>query len=158
MLQCGLEVEQGWPDSCNANLCETGEEFAGAHADDKDLFQGRHQPITIISMSLGGPRSFEIRAGGTVVWKELLFPGDLLAMEGTTQQHLKHSAPKEPGLSATACRVNFTWRWHARHQAHCPLKGHTHTAPHDLPVHTASADAVAANDAIWAHLRPPAVA
>ena len=60
MPQCGLMDKQSWPTSCNVNYYEQQDDMVGAHADNDDLFQGTHQEIPIISLSLGGTRDFII--------------------------------------------------------------------------------------------------
>ena len=101
MPECGLLDRAQWPDSCNANLYHSGTDSTGAHYDDEDLFQGRHRDITIISLSFGGPRVFELRQNKNVVWRYKLSSGDLVAMENATQRLLKHSAPPEKEHSAS---------------------------------------------------------
>eukprot|EP00439_Symbiodinium_sp_Y106_P080680 s33_g19.t1 len=54
---CGFTSIGEWPDCCNLNLYTDGASTVGWHSDDEALFQGRYQDITIISMSLGVPRS-----------------------------------------------------------------------------------------------------
>jgi hypothetical protein len=61
MPLCGLCDEASWPNSCNVNLYEDGAHSVGWHVDDEELFGGKAQAITIISSSLGGERSFELR-------------------------------------------------------------------------------------------------
>jgi len=58
---CGFTSIGEWPDCCNLNLYTDGASTVGWHSDDEALFQGRYQDITIISMSLGVPRTFELR-------------------------------------------------------------------------------------------------
>merc|ERR1712087_710565 len=99
MPLCGLSKEQ-WPNSCNLNLYEDGSMSVGWHADDEKLFSGRFTDIRIISLSLGGARSFELR---TIDVEEreskncrlVLSDGDLCSMEGLTQKYYHHRVPKE---------------------------------------------------------------
>ena len=48
-----------WPDSCHASLYLNGKAHVGWHADDEDLFEGRDNPIRIVSLSLGASRIFQ---------------------------------------------------------------------------------------------------
>jgi alkylated DNA repair dioxygenase AlkB len=48
------------PNSCNMNLYKSGGAKLGAHSDDEQIFDGKNQPITIVSFSLGQMRTFQI--------------------------------------------------------------------------------------------------
>ena len=95
--------------------------MVGAHADNEDLFQGAHQEITIISLSLGGTRDFTIYSStrqvlGTIALRN----GDMIAMERWTQAQLKHGIARlPPDSSEDPKRINFTWRWIAQHKLDC---------------------------------------
>jgi hypothetical protein len=53
MPLCGITERCHWPDSCNLNLYPDGAGSIGWHSDDEPLFQGKHEDIVIISLSLG---------------------------------------------------------------------------------------------------------
>ena len=146
-----------WPNSCNANFYETGADSVGVHADLEELFEGAYRPITIISLSLGGTRQFELEAnrGQGSIERISLRAGDLLAMEEWTQTAIKHAVGR-PGRSdeGRQDRINLTWRWLSKHLQGCPLAGHrAASSPPQLPVPTVSPAEVSEHDAAWAHAR-----
>lgn len=125
MPYCGITTPEAWPNCCNLNLYESGGFSVGWHADDEPLFQGKFQDITVISLSLGQTRRFELK---------LLFPderekptfrmnlasGDLCTMEGMVQKHMHHRVPREAGVDGA--RINLTWRWVKKHDPSCPIQ------------------------------------
>jgi len=125
MPLCGITDEKDWPNSCNLNLYEDGGMSVGWHSDDEQLFQGKFQDISIISLSFGQTRQFELRkifpdydAGESLDPIQIyLNSGDLMTMEGMTQKHFLHRVPKE---RCEGPRINLTWRWVVKHQAKCP--------------------------------------
>ena len=136
MPECGLADKQAWPDSCNVNFYERHDDLVGPHADNEALFQGKHQEITIISLSLGGTRQLLVHAAKQVVGSITLRNGDLMAMEKWTQAHLRHSIAKLPqDTQENPKRVNLTWRWIAQHKQNCALASqHTIKVPATLPI------------------------
>eukprot|EP00434_Breviolum_minutum_P018812 symbB.v1.2.016593.t1/scaffold1264.1/size127839/2 len=120
MPLCGIAKED-WPDSCNLNLYEDGDHSVGWHADDEVLFQGKFQDCLIISLSLGAPRSFEMKTIAEPVdfHRLVLDGGDLCTMEGMLQKHYLHRVPKS---HSTSPRVNLTWRWVQCHEWNCSRK------------------------------------
>lgn len=123
---CGLSDRSSWPDSCNLNLYETGEQSVGWHADDEALFQGTFHDIRILSLSLGQQRKFELRKSWPdgdekTTYKMLLGNGALCTMEGMVQKHFLHRVPKQDNVSRP--RINLTWRWIRKHSQKCPV-GH----------------------------------
>ena len=121
----GLTVPQ-WPDCCNANLYENGKMAVGWHADDESLFVDADGESTIVSLSLGHVRSFQLQlnaeCGG--IFKRVGFhefemhSGVIMTMERRTQQHYMHRVPRE---RAAGARVNLTWRWIKRHSDACHI-------------------------------------
>ena len=136
MPVCGLSVNAEWPDCCSVNLYEGGQSFVGWHADDEDLFQGKHEAIRIIAVSLGQTRDFELRPalanarasgqwrGGHSQTSVKLHHGDVCTMEGFTQKHYQHRLP--PGRTVDGIRINLTWRW---------TRGHTGRVGRASPPH-----------------------
>ena len=122
MPQSGLVDKLSWPTSCNVNFYEQHDDMVGAHADNEALFQGTHQEITIISLSLGGTREFLIYSTARQpLGSILLRNGDMIAMEHWTQSQLKHGIAKLPPDSLEdPKRINLTWRWIAQHKLDCP--------------------------------------
>lgn len=119
---CGLD-EENWPDSCNLNLYYDGGSAVGWHADDESLFQGKFRDISIISLSLGATRKFELRKNWPDEHEEGLHrltvsAGDLMTMEGMCQKHFQHRVPKEERVQGQ--RINLTWRWVVKHRPQCP--------------------------------------
>lgn len=122
---CGLTRDE-WPNSCNVNLYDDGDMSVGWHADDERLFQGKFVDCRIISLSLGAPRTFEMRlnwpepADKQFLWQVVLGNGDMMTMEGMMQKHFQHRVPREGDVKAP--RINLTWRWVTRHVPRCPAE------------------------------------
>lgn len=118
----GLSQAGDWPTSCNLNLYETGGSSVAWHADDESLFNGKFQDARILSLSLGVPRAFELRANlqndSKAGSRMVLGDGDLCTMEGMTQKHYQHRVPSEHNVEGQ--RLNLTWRWVVRHALACP--------------------------------------
>ena len=160
MPQCGLVDPDKWPNSANLNYYVEKKDGVGTHADDEPLFNGMYEPITIISLSLGGARDFELcgkRQGSKALWRHPLGDGDLLAMEQWTQLHMRHSILKLPDDSAECPqRVNITRRWLVNHRKGCPLaECTTSPSPSALPLEDPCESTVASSDAAWLDIRPP---
>lgn len=123
MPHCGMNDRKDWPDSCNINLYTDGGMSVGWHSDDEQIFQGKFRDITIISLSLGVKRSFELRVnwpdeGEKQVRRLSLGSGDIMTMEGMVQKHFQHRVPKEDNVQGP--RINLTWRWVVKHTPKCP--------------------------------------
>eukprot|EP00546_Thalassionema_frauenfeldii_P004363 CAMPEP_0178912320 /NCGR_PEP_ID=MMETSP0786-20121207/10196_1 /TAXON_ID=186022 /ORGANISM="Thalassionema frauenfeldii, Strain CCMP 1798" /LENGTH=269 /DNA_ID=CAMNT_0020584887 /DNA_START=67 /DNA_END=876 /DNA_ORIENTATION=+ len=114
---------------CNLNYYPRGG-GVGFHADDESLFDGAHQNIRIISLSLcgrtGGSRTFQIRPsnidnGSHQQHEIVLGHGDLLTMEGMFQKYYHHSVWPGDRMDFVdhPCtqgeRINLTWRTIVRH-------------------------------------------
>ena len=99
------------PNSCNANMYESGNDVVGWHADDEPLFQADRQDALIISLSLGATRTFAFKRNDLLepVHKLRLQNGDLCVMEGLMQKYYKHTIFREKG--EVGPRINLTWRW-----------------------------------------------
>ena len=136
MPECGLTDRPNWPNSCNINYYELHDDLVGPHADNEALFQGKHQEITIMSLSLGGTRNVLMHAAKQVVGITPLRNGDLMAMERWTQKHLRHSIAKLPhDTQEDPRRINLTWRWLVQHKQDCTSDSqHMVTGPAILPV------------------------
>lgn len=117
MPLCGLLRPDEWPNSCNLNLYEDGQQSVGWHADNESLFQGKVRDCPIISLSLGQTRTFELKCRGSN-HKMKLEDGDLCTMEGLTQKHFQHRVGKEGGKNIGP-RINLTWRWVVEHMKEC---------------------------------------
>lgn len=107
----GVENKAAWPNSCNLNRY-SGNDSIGWHSDNSPLFQGLEQDACIISLSLGGARTFNLRSA------ELPEParedvnirlehGDLCTMEGRLQRYYVH---RVQGSKSAKPRINLTWR------------------------------------------------
>ena len=92
--------------SCLLNLYHDGEEGMAWHSDDeKELAPGG----AIASLSFGAERRFLFRHKKTKqIVEQLLAPGSLLVMRGTTQDRWLHCLPKMKRV--TRPRVNLTFR------------------------------------------------
>ena len=128
-ITCEVMKIVGWPskiktlpNSCNANLYEDGNDFVAWHSDDETLFNSKHEDCTIISLSLGATRNFEIlHKKSKKTWKKALKNGDILTMEGMFQKFLKHQITKDSRVHDY--RINLTLRWIRKHdQASCTQK------------------------------------
>ena len=119
MPHFGLLSPAEWPNSCNLNWYQGGSQAVGWHSDDEDLFRALRQPTTILSLSLGETRSFEVqrKAGRSRGISMKLATKDLVTMQGW-MQHFRHRVPRE---AAAGSRLNLTWRWVVQHVAACPL-------------------------------------
>lgn len=109
------------PNSCNANLYDGGQQSVGWHSDDEYLFDAIERDVLIVSLSLGATRSFELHSKDKPmdVVRLPLEDGDLCTMEGLCQKHYRHRVPRQRDIEGA--RINLTWRWVVRHEAHCPL-------------------------------------
>ncbi len=121
-------VESGvCPNAANFNLYRLGSHSVGWHADDEALFDAVDLEATIISLSLGASRTFELKqrkAADDEAMRLDLRTGDLAAMHGLVQRHYLHRIPKQRGKdAANEGRINITFRWIRKHSADdsCPL-------------------------------------
>jgi len=120
MPLCGLADPDSWPNCCTMNRYSPKAE-CDWHADDDEIFEGTKRNCSIISLSLGSKRVFELRRIGekNTACKFDLNGGDLCTMEGMTQKFYQHAVFQQPGA-----RINLTWRWIISHQTeYCPLGG-----------------------------------
>ncbi|CAE7023242.1 ALKBH3 [Symbiodinium natans] len=87
------------PNCCNINLYRDGHDSVGWHTDDEELFEGGYKDITILSLSLGATRTFEVKKqpGPSAKGKSHKGPaeasfevrhGDICTMEGMFQRFL----------------------------------------------------------------------
>ena len=112
-------------DSMNVTRYRSTQDSLPWHSDNEDLFQARHAPAAILSLSVGAPMVFEIRRAGTEhAWfRHSLQHGEALLMSGSMQQHHHHRViPAANTSSFPAARVNFTWRTIKQHIRSCPLR------------------------------------
>jgi alkylated DNA repair dioxygenase AlkB len=102
MPLCGLPSAQECPNSYNLNMYLGGDMSVGWHADDESIFGGICEETSIISLSLGAGRSFEVRAlGGRRIHSITLNDGDLMSMEGFFQK--ANPAPRAEGGHMRRC-------------------------------------------------------
>ncbi len=110
------------PNAISGNLYHGDSDSVGWHADNGPLFDATNAHATIVSVSLGASRKFQVKCGQGTVRTVVLDSGDLLAMHGLVQKHFKHRVP--PGTAGSSSpRVNLTLRWVKCHEAAdgCPL-------------------------------------
>ena len=116
---CSAGVAAEYPNCCNVNFYESGDQSLGWHADDEPLFAIDEEETFISSLSLGAARGFAIKsnafqAQATTVNLE---HGDIFTMSGRFQLDFKHSLPKAgPNLGP---RLNLTWRSIKHHCEAC---------------------------------------
>ena len=55
------DLQKSLPNSCNINFYENEKAGVGWHSDDEELFQGKWKQCSIISLSLGATRIFQIK-------------------------------------------------------------------------------------------------
>lgn len=94
----------------NAAFCNRytgGGDHVSWHSDEDVPLYGPRP--TIASASFGETRDFVLRArDGAGMYRYALGHGDLLVMEGATQEHFDHAVPKRAGAAGT--RINVTFR------------------------------------------------
>lgn len=112
MPLCGLDDPKDWPNSCSMNRYSR-EATCDWHADDDEIFKATARNTSIICLSLGSNRTFELRRAGEMntSFKFDVKGGDLYTMEGMTQKHYQHFLNQLPGP-----RVSLTWRWIVYHR------------------------------------------
>ena len=95
--------------------------FIPWHRDNERLFGSPSEPKVIVSMSLGHSVLFKLcrRASKKTVTPIWLDHGDLLVMDGLTQEEFWHSTASE----LEGPRVNLTYRWISQHIRSCPQAG-----------------------------------
>ena len=87
------------------NRYKTGQSHISWHRDDEPELGERP---TIISLSLGDTRSFEIKKNNcSNIIKFKLCNGTLIVMKGDMQKQWRHQVPID---SSTGVRLNFTFR------------------------------------------------
>jgi alkylated DNA repair dioxygenase AlkB len=119
------------PNAMNFNRYDSGEQSLGFHSDDEDLFKDLAGESTIVSLSFGAERNFEIKHmfSHSADFNELLKEGDILVMSGRTQHHYKHAIPKHAAfysstmLGQSQIRYNITCRFIHRHTDKCKKIG-----------------------------------
>ena len=107
----------GW----NLNRYAGDGSFIPWHRDNERLFGLPSEPKVIVSMSLGHSVLFKLRRRTpektlSQIW---LDHGDLLVMDGLTQEEFLHSTASE----LEGPRVNLTYRWISQHIRSCPQTG-----------------------------------
>ena len=109
------------PTGVNLNRYAGDGSFIPWHCDNERLFGSPFEPKVIVSMSLGHSVLFKLRRRApektlSQIW---LDHGDLLVMDGLTQDEFEHSTASE----LEGPRVNLTYRWISQHIRSCPQAG-----------------------------------
>ena len=109
------------PTGVNLNRYAGDGSFIPWHRDNERLFGSPSEPKVIVSMSLGHSVLFKLcrRASEKTVTPIWLDHGDLLVMDGLTQEEFWHSTASE----LEGPRVNLTYRWISQHIRSCPQAG-----------------------------------
>ena len=109
------------PTGVNLNRYAGDGSFIPWHCDNERLFGSPSEPKVIVSMSLGHSVLFKLcrRASEKTVTPIWLDHGDLLVMDGLTQEEFLHSTASE----LEGPRVNLTYRWISQHIRSCPQAG-----------------------------------
>ena len=109
------------PTGVNLNRYAGDGSFIPWHCDNEGLFGSPFEPKVIVSMSLGHSVLFKLRrrAPEKTVSQIWLDHGDLLVMDGLTQDEFQHSTASE----LEGPRVNLTYRWISQHIRSCPQAG-----------------------------------
>ena len=109
------------PTGVNLNRYAGDGSFIPWHRDNERLFGSPSEPKVIVSMSLGHSVLFKLcrRASKKTVTPIWLDHGDLLVMDGLTQEEFWHSTASE----LEGPRVNLTYRWISQHIRSCPQAG-----------------------------------
>jgi len=107
------------PDSCNINRYCHLRDSVGWHRDNEMLFQAVETESTIISISLGASRYFDVRDIDSKTEQNsfLLEHGDLMTMEGAFQKYYEHRIAKNKGEDGI--RINLTFRYIKKHHWSC---------------------------------------
>lgn len=101
------QVTQLEPNSVLLNYYRNGHDSVAWHADDEPELG---LDPSIVSVSLGTARTFEIRHNQSRCSRRIALPnGSLLWMHGKFQSRWAHRIVKEPWLSTP--RINLTFRW-----------------------------------------------
>ena len=105
--------------SCNLNLYKNSYTSLGLHSDDELLFGNKTENKTIVSLSLGAARDFniQINKGGKTISHKIVH-GEILTMERLFQLECCHGVPVAP--SVTSPRINITFRNVVNHENTCP--------------------------------------
>lgn len=103
-LEAGLGLARGSLNSCLVNVYRDGRDSMGWHADNEPELRG-----TIVSVSLGAPRTFQLREGwgNGPIRSIVLTHGSVLTMTVESQRRWIHGVPKE---TASGLRANLTFR------------------------------------------------
>ena len=110
----------GTPDSVNVNLYPSGMSSLNWHSDDERLFDAVNNDASIISLSFGAARNFQIREKlgnhqfGPAA-SICLAAGDVLCMSGRFQRHYQHKV----GADQSEERLNLTFRYIKVHEPYC---------------------------------------
>ena len=114
------------PNAMNFNKYESGDQSLGFHSDGEELFKDIHGKATIVSISFGASRLFEIKQmySSKADWSVMLNEGDILIMFGKTQLYYQHGVPKHDfasvaSSSAGHTRYNITCRFIHKHLKKC---------------------------------------
>ena len=98
------------PHGINCNLFDDGIQALGWHSDNEPLFGQMKSFRSIISLSLGADRLFEIRRNLAKDTMEVnLSSGDLLITTDVAQKFVQHRITYDPSVRKR--RFNFTWRF-----------------------------------------------
>ena len=93
------------------------------HSDDEPIFQKSDGTATIVSLSFGATRTFAFKLSSEAdesAKSVKLKSGDILTMEGRTQQFFKHAVlPDPPDGCEQQVRYNATFRFVANHHRKC---------------------------------------
>ncbi|CAK0761450.1 hypothetical protein CVIRNUC_002861 [Coccomyxa viridis] len=108
LIKARLEQETGAVfNSCLLNLYRNGRDHMSYHSDNEALYGP--QPV-IGSVSFGEARAFILRQNSNHACKLnfALGNGDMLTMQGTTQDHWMHAVPRR--LQCSGSRISLTFR------------------------------------------------
>jgi alkylated DNA repair dioxygenase AlkB len=113
------------PNAINFNEYKSGSNSLGWHADDEHLFIDRDGNTTVLSLSIGATRLFQLlrNEAPESESKDIdLEDGMFLEMSKKTQLFYQHQVPPSRlrGLSGKA-RYNLTFRWIHSHAASCEV-------------------------------------
>ncbi|CAE7213955.1 ALKBH2 [Symbiodinium sp. CCMP2592] len=89
------------PNCCNINLYRDGRDSVGWHTDDEELFEGGYKDITILSLSLGATRTFEVKKQPGWITKH--------NQERTRSELQRFLASDSMQLQAAALRCRQLW-------------------------------------------------
>lgn len=109
-LKTLVEYMTSWKfNSLLVNYYRDGNDSVGWHSDDEPEVGPTLEDRRIASVSFGAARTFSLKRNrDNFELDTILYPGDLLVMQGNTQDNFRHRIPKQKNIKNP--RINLTFR------------------------------------------------